>query len=129
MTDTGPFKALSLLKRSGCLSSQPARSSFVAEKIAPRRQRRSRPKTLTDLARCRTVSSEDAADYQHCQKIWAENRGRFFVRETVLPARSDPVAGVTPRQRIKAGCRKGIQPPAYLKRVSHDRHRHHRPVP
>ena len=99
MTDTGPFKALSLLTRSGYWSSQPARSSFVAEKIRLRRQRRSRPQTLTsELARCRTVTSEDAADYQHCQKVWAENRRRFFGRKEVLRVSAVRIqsAGLTP---------------------------------
>lgn len=32
----------------------------------------------TDLTRCRTVTSEHSPAYQDCQRIWAENRRRFF---------------------------------------------------
>lgn len=52
----------------------------------------------TDLARCRTVTSEDMAGYQHCQQVWAENRRRFFGRKNG-PAASlhpDPVDSLTP---------------------------------
>ncbi|MFB6462767.1 putative entry exclusion protein TrbK-alt [Bradyrhizobium tunisiense] len=34
----------------------------------------------SDLTRCRTVTSEHSAAYQDCQRIWAENRRRFFGR-------------------------------------------------
>lgn len=52
----------------------------------------------TDLARCRTVTSEDMAGYQHCQQVWAENRHRFFGRKDSAAEshRPDPVAGPTP---------------------------------
>lgn len=32
----------------------------------------------SDLTRCRTVTSEHSPAYQDCQRIWAENRRRFF---------------------------------------------------
>lgn len=52
----------------------------------------------SDLARCRTITSEDVADYQHCQKVWAENRRRFFGRKDDAGAsrRPDPATGLTP---------------------------------
>lgn len=52
----------------------------------------------SDLARCRTVTSQDRAGYQHCQQVWAENRHRFFGRRDGAAASrgSDPVASPAP---------------------------------
>ncbi|WP_311976941.1 putative entry exclusion protein TrbK-alt [Bradyrhizobium diversitatis] len=52
----------------------------------------------SDLARCRTVTPEETATYQHCQKIWTENRRRFFGRKDGAAAshRPDAVPGPTP---------------------------------
>lgn len=46
----------------------------------------------SDLGRCRTVTSEQAPTYEHCQRIWAENRRRFFGprASTEKPAEGDP---------------------------------------
>jgi conjugative transfer region protein TrbK len=99
MTDTGPFKALSLLTAIGVL--------VVAACTIQLRggEDTSKPKTEqtadvdgSELARCRTVTSDDAAGYEHCQKVWAENRRRFFGRKdsAVGSRRPDPVAGLTP---------------------------------
>ena len=45
-----------------------------------------------ELARCRTITSDDTAGLDACRRIWAENRQRFFVstRSPQLPA--PPVA-------------------------------------
>ncbi|MDH2398403.1 putative entry exclusion protein TrbK-alt [Bradyrhizobium sp. SSUT18] len=79
---SGPFKALSLLISVGV-----AVVAGCAIQLRGGEETSSPPKTeqtngadRSELARCRTVSSEDAADYQHCQRVWAENRRRFFVR-------------------------------------------------
>ena len=92
MADTGPSRRCRYSHQSGYWSSQPARSSFVVEKRRLRRQRQNRTSDVdsSDLARCRTVTSEDAADYQHCQKVWAENRRRFFGRKDGGAAISRP---------------------------------------
>jgi conjugative transfer region protein TrbK len=34
---------------------------------------------VSELARCRTVTSDDTAGLDACRRIWAENRQRFFV--------------------------------------------------
>jgi conjugative transfer region protein TrbK len=49
-----------------------------------------------DLARCRSVTSEETASYQHCQKVWAENRRRFFGRKdgAAVSGRGDPASGL-----------------------------------
>lgn len=45
----------------------------------------------SDLTRCRTVTSEHSPAYQDCQRIWAENRRRFFRPgvSSISPAASD----------------------------------------
>lgn len=32
----------------------------------------------SDVASCRSVTTNDTMGYQHCLRIWAENRRRFF---------------------------------------------------
>ncbi|MBH5370512.1 putative entry exclusion protein TrbK-alt [Bradyrhizobium glycinis] len=51
----------------------------------------------SDLARCSTITPEETAAYQHCQRVWAENRRRFFGRKdgAVASHRPDPVDGLT----------------------------------
>ena len=34
---------------------------------------------VSELARCRTVTSDDSAGLYACRRIWAENRQHFFV--------------------------------------------------
>jgi conjugative transfer region protein TrbK len=43
---------------------------------------------VSELARCRTVTSDDSAGLDACRRIWAENRQRFFVstKSPQLPA-------------------------------------------
>lgn len=45
----------------------------------------------SDLTRCRTVTSEHSPAYQDCQRIWAENRRRFFRpgMSSISPAAND----------------------------------------
>lgn len=52
----------------------------------------------SDLARCRSVTSEETSSYQHCQKVWAENRRRFFGRKdgAAVSGRGDPASGLAP---------------------------------
>ncbi|MCK1661995.1 putative entry exclusion protein TrbK-alt [Bradyrhizobium sp. 151] len=82
MTDTGPFKALSLLMSVGVLviAGCVIQLRGTEDTSAPSKAEQTKDVDRYELARCRTVSSEDAADYQHCQNVWAENRRRFFVR-------------------------------------------------
>jgi conjugative transfer region protein TrbK len=83
MTDTGPFKALSLLISVGVLVVAGCAIQLRGGEntSGPPKAEQTKDTDGSELARCRTVSSEDAADYQHCQKIWAENRRRFFGRQ------------------------------------------------
>lgn len=82
MTETGPFKALSLLMSVAVLVVAACTIQLRGSENASARREVEQTKGVdrSELARCRTVSSEDAADYQHCQKVWADNRRRFFGR-------------------------------------------------
>lgn len=100
MTDARAFKALSLAAavvvfvvaactielRGGEDASAPAKAEQTTDVDD------------SDLARCRSVTSEDAANYPHCQKVWAENRRRFFGRKdgAAVSGWGDPAAGLTP---------------------------------
>jgi conjugative transfer region protein TrbK len=100
MTDTGPFKALSLLTSVGILVVAACTIQLRGgeERSAQPKAERTSDVDGSDLASCRTVTSEDAAGYQHCQKVWAENRRRFFGTKDGAAAsrRPDPVASLTP---------------------------------
>ncbi|RXT54183.1 putative entry exclusion protein TrbK-alt [Bradyrhizobium betae] len=100
MTDTGPFKALSLLTSVGILvvaactiqlrGGEDTSSSAKAEQTTD--------VDVSDLARCRNVTSEDAADYQQCHKIWVENQRRFFGRKdgAAVSGQGNPAADGPP---------------------------------
>ncbi|TYO68420.1 putative entry exclusion protein TrbK-alt [Bradyrhizobium hipponense] len=80
MTDTGPFKALSLLMSVGVLVVAGCAIQLRGgeDTSAPPRAEQTKDVHRSELARCRSVSLEDAANYQHCQKVWTENRRRFL---------------------------------------------------
>ncbi|WP_092509641.1 putative entry exclusion protein TrbK-alt [Afipia sp. GAS231] len=100
MADTGPFKALSLLTSIGILVVAACTIQLRGgEKAsAPPKAAQASDVDGSNLARCRTVTSEDAADYQHCQKVWAENRRRFLGRKdgAAVSGHASPAAGLTP---------------------------------
>jgi conjugative transfer region protein TrbK len=50
---------------------------------------------FTELARCRTVTSDDTAGLDACHRIWAENRRHFFV-STKSPLLATPPAPNAP---------------------------------
>jgi conjugative transfer region protein TrbK len=100
MTDAVPFKALSLLTSVGILIVAACTIQLRGgeETSVPPTAEQTSDVDGSDLARCRTVTSEEAAGYQHCQKVWAENRRRFFGRKdgSVASRRPDPAASLTP---------------------------------
>lgn len=55
----------------------------------------------SDLARCRSVTSEETAGYHHCQKVWAENRRRFLGGKdgAAVSGHGDPAAGLSPTSK------------------------------
>ena len=96
MTDVRAFKALSLATTIGVLVVAACTIQLRGgeEASAPPKAEQTSEVDGSDLARCRSVSSEDAANYQHCQKVWAENRRRFFGRKAgaAISGRDDPAS-------------------------------------
>ncbi|MDD1523580.1 putative entry exclusion protein TrbK-alt [Bradyrhizobium sp. WBAH10] len=100
MTDIRTFMALSLLTTIGVLVVTACTIQLRSgeDASAPPKAEQTTDVEVSDLARCRTVTSDDVGGYQHCQKVWAENRRRFFGRKdsAAPPLGSDPAAGLTP---------------------------------
>jgi conjugative transfer region protein TrbK len=118
MTDTGPFKALSLLTTIGTLvvGACTIQLRGGGEASAPPQAEQTSVVDGSDLAICRTVTSDDAAAYQHCQKIWAVNRRRFFGKKdgTAASRGPDPVAGLVPAPKDQSRIPQGypfVAPP------------------
>lgn len=53
---------------------------------------------VSELARCRTITPDDAAGLEACRRIWAENRQHFFLstKSPQLPAALGPGAPAVP---------------------------------
>lgn len=49
---------------------------------------------VSELARCRTVTSDNTASLENCRRFWAESRRQFFgpTRTTPVPAEPVPTA-------------------------------------
>lgn len=105
MTDTGPFKALSPLISVGVLVVAGCAIQLRGgENSSAPKEEQTKDVDRSELARCRTVSSEHAGDYQHCQKVWAENRRRFFVKRDSAAAAETAVTPVPKDQsRMQQG--------------------------
>lgn len=98
MTDVRAFKALSLVTTIGVLVVTACTIQLRGgDEISSPQKAQQTDIDSSDLARCRSVTSEDAVVYQHCQGVWAENRRRFFGRKDgAAVARSrDPASGLT----------------------------------
>jgi conjugative transfer region protein TrbK len=121
MTDTASFKALSILTSVGILIVAACTIQLRGgeETSALPKAEQTSDVDGSDLARCRTVTSEDAAGYQHCQQIWAENRRRFFGRkdDSAASRRHDPAASLTPAPKDESRMPQGY-PSVALPEVS-----------
>jgi conjugative transfer region protein TrbK len=97
MTDVRAFKALSLATTVGVLVVAACTIQLRGgEKAsAPAKAEQTTDIDDSDLARCRSVTSDETASFQHCQKVWAENRRRFFGRKdgAAGSGRGDPALG------------------------------------
>jgi conjugative transfer region protein TrbK len=70
-------------------------------------ERGERDPLVGELARCRTVASDDIAGLDACRRLWAENRQHFFVSTRspqlpVPPAPNAPPALVKSQERVPA---------------------------
>ncbi|WGR93206.1 putative entry exclusion protein TrbK-alt [Bradyrhizobium sp. ISRA443] len=101
MTDLKAFRALSL-----AISAIAGLAAIVActiqlrepHKVAGPTQSNEKANTAlgSDLARCRSVTSEQAPAYERCQRAWAENRRRFFGHKANSPGIAEADTGGSP---------------------------------
>jgi conjugative transfer region protein TrbK len=96
MTDVRAFKALSLATTIGVfvVAACTIQLRGGEQASAPPKAKQTTDVDGSDLARCRSVTSEETASYQHCQKVWAENRRRFFGKKDGAADPDDPASGV-----------------------------------
>lgn len=115
MTDASAFKALSLVAALGVFvvaaCTIPLRGG---EDPPPQRPEPTADATSSDLARCRSVTFEDTAGYQHCQRVWAENRHRFFGRRQGggVSGQGNPVTGPADAPKDQSRMPQGYPPVA-----------------
>jgi hypothetical protein len=50
-----------------------------------------RRRSSKNLARCRTITSDETAALEACRRTWAENRRQFFGSATFPQSPADPV--------------------------------------
>ncbi|VIO70899.1 hypothetical protein CI1B_34970 [Bradyrhizobium ivorense] len=100
MTDIRAFKALSLLTTIGVLVVTACTIQLRGgdEPPALPKTEQTTGTTSSDLARCRSVTAEETAGYQHCRQVWAENRRRFFAKRAgaAVPGPEEPAAALAP---------------------------------
>lgn len=98
MTGARAFKALSLVATIGVLVISACTIQLRGRGDPPQspKAEQTTDATSSDLARCRSVTAEEAADYQHCKQVWAGNRRRFFgVKDGAsVSGHDDAAAGV-----------------------------------
>lgn len=98
MGDVKALKALWLLMTIGLLAVTACTIQLRGRDGSPPlpKAERTTDATSIDLARCRSVTAKETADYRHCQQIWAENRSRFFGKKDGAAAAGydDSAAGV-----------------------------------
>ncbi|WP_109144851.1 putative entry exclusion protein TrbK-alt [Bradyrhizobium sp. SUTN9-2] len=96
MTDIRALKALSLLTTIGVLVVAACTIQLRGgDGPPPPKAEQTIDATNSDLARCRSVTAEQAAGYLRCKQVWAENRRRFLGKKDVaaVPGRDDSAGG------------------------------------
>ncbi|WP_050418925.1 putative entry exclusion protein TrbK-alt [Bradyrhizobium tropiciagri] len=111
MTDVRAFKA-SLLTTIGVLVVAACTIQLRGGDDTPRPPKAEQTTGSSDLARCRSVTAEEAAGYQHCKQVWAENRRRFFGKKDGAAVRGDDdsAAGVAPAPKDQSRISQGYPP-------------------
>ncbi|OAF14607.1 putative entry exclusion protein TrbK-alt [Bradyrhizobium neotropicale] len=116
MTDVKAFKALSLLTTIGLAAVAACTIQLRGGEEPPPRPKAEQTTDATgsDFARCRIVTAEEAADYQHCQQVWAENRRRFFSKKNgpADPRQQGSAAGLAPAPKDQSRIPHGYPRPA-----------------
>lgn len=114
MTDVRAFKVLSLLTTIGVLVVTACTIQLRGGEDPPRspKAEQTTDATSSDLARCRSVTPDEAAGYQHCKQVWADNRRRFFGEKNgaVVRGHDDSAAGVAPAPKDQSRIQQGYPP-------------------
>lgn len=114
MTDVRAFKTLSLLTTIGVLvvgaCTIQLRGGDESSPLSKSDQ--TTGATRPDLARCRSVTSEETASYQHCKRVWDENRRRFLGKKDgpAVPGYDDSAAGLAPAPKDQSRLPQGYPP-------------------
>jgi conjugative transfer region protein TrbK len=66
---------------------------------------------VSELARCRTITPDDAAALEACRRLWAENRQHFFLskKSPPPPVALAPEAAAEPAKNQVRGSLDGIE--------------------
>jgi conjugative transfer region protein TrbK len=116
MTDVKAFKALSLLTAIGLVAIAACTIQLRGgdEPPALPKAEQTTDTTNSDLARCRSVTAEEAAGYQHCRQVWAENRRRFLAKKSgaAVPGQVEPAAALAPAPKDQSRIPQGYLQPA-----------------
>lgn len=110
------FKALSLLTTIGVLVVTACTIQLRGgdEQPALPKAAQTTDATSSDLARCRSVTAEETAGYQHCRQVWAENRRRFLAKKSGAAVRGqeEPAAALAPAPKDQSRIPQGYLLPA-----------------
>ncbi|RXH24090.1 hypothetical protein XH99_28795 [Bradyrhizobium nanningense] len=116
MADIRALKALSLLATIGVLVATGCTIQLRGDDEPPAlpKAEQTTDATSSDLARCRSVTAEETAGYQHCRQVWAKNRRRFLAKKTgaAVPGQEDPAAGSVPVPKDQSRIPQGSPQPA-----------------
>ncbi|MCC8959840.1 putative entry exclusion protein TrbK-alt [Bradyrhizobium sp. Pear77] len=116
MTDVRAFKALSLLTTIGVLVVTACTIQLRGGDgpPPPPKVEQTTNATSSDLARCRSVTAQEASGYQHCKQVWAENRRRFFAKKSdaAVPGQEEPAAVLGPASKDQSRIPQGYPQPA-----------------
>lgn len=114
MTDVRAFKALSLLTTIGVfvVAACTIQLRGGEESPPPPNAEQTAGAMSFDLARCRSVTAEEAPSYQHCKQVWAENRRRFFGKKDgpAVPGHDDSAAGLALAPKDQSRIPQGYPP-------------------
>ncbi|WP_094193628.1 putative entry exclusion protein TrbK-alt [Bradyrhizobium viridifuturi] len=114
MTDVRASKALSLLTTIGVFALAACTIQLRGGDDSPQSPgaEQTTDATSSDLARCRGVTSEETAGYQHCKRVWDENRRRFFGKKegAAVPGHDDSTAGLASAPKDQSRIPQGYSP-------------------
>jgi conjugative transfer region protein TrbK len=113
MPDVNAFKALSLLVSIGVLVVAACTIQLRGgDDPAPQKAVHTTGATSAELARCRSITAEEAEGYQHCKQLWAENRRRFFGKKegAAVPSQDDSAAALASAPKDQSRMPQGYPP-------------------